>query len=78
MNSQQRRNIARKLKYKITLEFHPDYYTFEFDDRVEEGTNWCKKKCTGFYRIDDDSFFEKVIFYFEKERDAIVFALKWQ
>ena len=78
MNSKQRRSISRKSKYKITLEFHPDYYSFEFDDKVERGINWCKKKCTGFYSIDDNSFYEKVIFTFEKEKDAVLFALKWQ
>ena len=78
MNSKQRRSIARKSKYKITLEFHPDHYTFEFDDKVDKAISWCKKKCAGFYNIDSNSFFEKVIFSFEKERDAIFFALKYQ
>jgi hypothetical protein len=78
MNSKQRRSIARKLKYNITLEFHPDSYTSEFDVKITRGISWCKKKCTGVYSVDDSSFYEKVIFSFEKERDAIFFALKWQ
>ena len=78
MNSKQRRNIARKSKYNITLEFNPDHYYPEFDDKVEKGIEWCKKKCTGFYNIDTESYFEKVIFTFEKEKDATFFALKWQ
>jgi hypothetical protein len=78
MNSKQRRSISRKLKHKITLEFHPDHYYPEFDDKVEKGMIWCKKKCTGVYSVDVESYFEKVIFHFEKERDAIIFALKWQ
>ena len=80
MNSKQRRNISRKLKYHITIEFHPDNYHFGFDDKVEKGIKWCEKKTTGVYSIDTESYYDvqKVIFRFEKERDAIIFTLKWQ
>ena len=78
MNSQQRRNLTRKLKYHITLGFDPGNYNLEFDDNVDKAIAWCKKKTSGFYTIDGDSYFEKVIFKFEKERDAIIFTLKWQ
>lgn len=78
MNSKQRRNLTRKLKYHITLEFEPGNYNIEFDDNVDKAIKWCKKKTSGFYTIDSDTYFEKVIFRFEKERDAIIFTLKWQ
>ena len=78
MNSKQRRNLTRKLKYHITLGFDPGNYNIEFDDNVEKAIAWCKKKTSGFYTIDSDTYFEKVIFRFEKERDAMIFTLKWQ
>ena len=78
MNSKQRRSITRKLKYHITLGFTPGNYNLEFDENVDKAIAWCKKKTSGFYTIDSDSYFEKVIFNFEKERDAIIFTLKWQ
>jgi hypothetical protein len=77
MNSKQRRSIVRKFKYKITLQFIPGHYDPVFDDNVDKAETWCKKKCAGLYKIDSESYFEKVIFSFEKERDAIFFALKW-
>jgi hypothetical protein len=77
MNSKQRRNIARKLKYQITILTQVESYYFEFDEKIVNCLLWCKKKATGFYSI-DNQYAEKAIFSFEKERDAIVFALKWQ
>jgi len=78
MNSKQRRSIARKLKYHITMGFDPENYIPAFDDNVYKAISWCRKKTTGAYHIDSDTYFEKVIFRFEKERDAIIFTLKWQ
>ena len=77
MNSKQRRSITRKLKYQITILTQGESYYFEFDEKIVNCLLWCKKKATGFYSI-DNQYVEKAIFSFEKERDAIVFALKWQ
>jgi hypothetical protein len=78
MNSKQRRNLTRKLKYHITMGFDPENYIPAFDDNVDRAIKWCRKKTTGAYNVDIESFYEKVIFSFEKERDAIIFTLKWQ
>lgn len=77
MNSKQRRNIARKLKYQITIPVQGESYYYEFDEKIINCILWCKKKASGIYSI-DTQYGEKAIFTFEKERDAIVFALKYQ
>ena len=57
MNSKQRRNLARKLKYHITLGFDPGNYNLEFDENVEKAIEWCIKKTTGAYYVDGDTYF---------------------
>ena len=78
MNSKQRRNLTRKLKYHITLGFDSEKYIPAFDDHIDRAIKWCRSKTTGAYTVDIESFYEKVIFSFEKECDAIIFTLKWQ
>ena len=77
MNSKQRRSIARKLKYQITIPIQGESYYYEFDEKIINCITWCKKKTSGVYSV-DKHYAEKAIFHFEKERDAIVFALKYQ
>jgi hypothetical protein len=77
MNSKQRRNLTRKLKYQITIPIVGESYYYEFDEKIINCITWCKKKATGFYSI-DTQYAAHAIFHFEKERDAIVFALKYQ
>jgi len=77
MNSKQRRSITRKLKYQITILIQGESYYFEFDEKIVNCLLWCREKAKGVYSI-DNQYAQKVIFSFEKERDAIVFALKYQ
>jgi hypothetical protein len=77
MNSKQRRSIARKLKYQIIIPITGEAYYYEFDEKIINCITWCKKKASGVYSV-NTQYGNKAIFNFEKERDAIVFALKYQ
>jgi len=74
MNSQQRRQYKRKTEHAVTLHIKEERYYY-FDMRIEKAKKFCKRKCKGFWAHEAD--FNKVIFRFQKESDAVYFGLMW-
>ena len=75
MNSSQRRKSKRELPYSIKLIAKTTEHYFDHDDRVMFAHTWCKHKCHGTYKVTRD--WDHAEFKFSKEKDAVVFALKW-
>jgi hypothetical protein len=75
MNSSQRRKTKREHPYGITLTITGVERYYVFDDRVTAAKEWCKKKCTGSYVIDNNGY-RHAEFRFANEKDAIIFGLK--
>ncbi len=48
---------------------------YEHDDYVEEARKWCKQYCDGTYNV--NAYWDHAKFKFAKEKDAVIFALKW-
>lgn len=72
MNASQRRQYKRKTEHSVTLEIKEDRY-YQFDLRIAKAKKFCKRKCKGFWTFESD--WNKGIFKFQKERDAVYFGL---
>lgn len=75
MNSSQRRKLKRELPYSIYLEAEQGMPYFEHDDKVLDARHWCKRHTTGTHKV--TTFWDKAVFNFSNEGDAVHFALKW-
>jgi hypothetical protein len=75
MNSRQRRIFNRTQNHVITLHSNQYKRFLEFDETIQRARQWCKKKCKGAHTTKHD--WDKSIFTFQLERDAVIFALKW-
>ena len=74
MNSAQRRKLKRKYPYTIQLVPGQGWRYFEHDNNVRNARKWCNKNVKG-YKV--DSYWDIAEFKFTKEKDAVIFALKW-
>lgn len=75
MNSHQRRKSRRYWKYQIEFKVTDDV-------NVEDIKQWCKDNIGKKYVVwgFDNSFWyqgEDQLFYFNKDKDAVKFTLKW-
>lgn len=75
MNSSQRRKSKRELSHSIKLVANVGEHYFEHDDKVMVARNWCSRNCRGVYKVARD--WDHAEFKFAREKDAVVFALKW-
>jgi hypothetical protein len=75
VNSSQRRKSNRELPHAIKLVASADEHYFEHDDKVMTARNWCSRHCRGTYKVSTD--WDHAEFKFAKEKDAVIFALKW-
>lgn len=75
MNSKQRRKFNRTQNHTITVYANQFERYASFDEETIKARSWCKKKCKGTYYAKHD--WDKTIFSFSLERDAVFFALKW-
>ena len=75
MNSRQRRTFNRTQNHAITL-YAIQYKKYSvLDEATQQAQKWCKKKCKGMYNT--KHYWDKSIFTFQLEHDAVIFALKW-
>lgn len=75
MNSKQRRLEKRALPYTIMVPCHVHERYMDHDQRVKDASVWCRKNAKGNWKFVNSWDYAK--FQFSKERDAVLFALKW-
>ena len=75
MNSAQRRRNKREFPYSIKLFPGAGWRYFEHDDNVDHAHDWCKEQVKNGYRV--ITAWNHAEFKFVKEKDAVIFALKW-
>ena len=76
MNSAQRRLNKRMFPYMVEVKVRAEEMYFQHDNRVLDGRNWCRKQFkNGSWRATE--FWDHTIFYFNNQKDATYFALKW-
>jgi hypothetical protein len=57
--------------FKVSIRENNNYKTFS------DQLCWCFEKCEGKFRDIPNMRYNKRDWYFEKENDALIFALKW-
>lgn len=75
MNASQRRKSKRVHPYVMVMIINGEKYYYEFDNNVEVATKWCKKKCKGSFIF--RTYFDRAVFKFANEKDAVIFGLKF-
>jgi hypothetical protein len=75
MNSAQRRKTNRRFPHviKIVATTYSPY--FIHDDKIEDARKWCQQQFNGKHYF--TTGWDHAEFKFTKEKDAVIFALKW-
>ena len=76
MNASQRRKSKRVHPYDMVMIVNGQKHYYEFDNDVEVASKWCKKKCKGSFII-NKNYYDKAVFKFANEKDAVIFGLKF-
>jgi len=75
MNSAQRRKSKREFPHTIKLVAQNGKRYFEHDEKVNNARKWCDRNFRDSYRV--IYRYDNAEFKFTKEKDAVIFALKW-
>ena len=76
MNASQRRKSKRVHPYDMVMIVNGQKHYYEFDNDVEVASKWCKKKCKGSFIINYHHY-DKAVFKFANDKDAVIFGLKF-
>ena len=76
MNALQRRKNRREHPYVMVMTVSNEKNYYEFDNKVEVARKWCKKKCKG-NSIVDINYYDRAVFKFANDKDAVIFGLKF-
>lgn len=76
MNALQRRRTRREHPYVMVMTVSNEKNYYEFDNNVEVASKWCKKKCKG-SSIVNKNFYDRAVFRFTNDKDAVIFGLKF-
>jgi hypothetical protein len=75
MNAKMRRRTRREHPYTMTMIVSNERY-YEFDNSVDDAVKWCKKNCKDSF-FTNKNFYDRAVFKFANDKDAVIFGLKF-